>query len=437
MAGWLLTALAGVALVCFPLLPKRYWNLTEQSQFNRLLITDKNKGGQTEAKWLSEQRYQCVIQPQTQDPFCAMQINLKDEAGRGRDLSAYDRLRIQVRLKGPGTVLRLHMRVFDPRFSKPGQMDSAKFQGYVFSPGEQGQPLELPLAGFSVADWWVREFAPRREFAQLDFANVVMIGIDLPAPTQPGTYDIELLALEFIGDRLQLTHVLVVFILLWCALVSFYLWMGIWQVVRQWQRERPAWQELHESISGYKPTADFRRYNNFRDRATQCLDHTGLVLALVELLQQGARPRLPFVVLELVASPLAGRFTGQSLPHEVQVEFAERLKRYTKDDIGVVARWRGPCFIVLATTTKEHLMVRLDLLRAALRLNPLTYEDEPVYTDLIISSGLLNELEQAFEQLLKAWWRLHWRRRAGLVGMKPQEVRPKPKKPSAHKTRGE
>ena len=150
---------------------------------------------------------------------------------------------------------------------------------------------------------------PRREFAQLDFANVVMIGIDLPAPTQPGTYDIELLALEFIGDRLQLTHVLVVFILLWCALVSLYLWMGIWQVARQWQRERPAWQELHESISGYKPTADFRRYNNFRDRATQCLDHTGLVLALVELLQQSVRPRLPFVVLELVASP-GGPFHG-------------------------------------------------------------------------------------------------------------------------------
>ena len=43
IAGWLLTALAGVALVCFPLPPKRYWNLTEQSQFNRLLITDKTK----------------------------------------------------------------------------------------------------------------------------------------------------------------------------------------------------------------------------------------------------------------------------------------------------------------------------------------------------------------------------------------------------------
>ena len=111
-----------------------------------------------------------------------MQINLKDEAGRGRDLSAYDRLRIQVRLKGPGTVLRLHMRVFDPRFSKPGQMDSAKFQGYVFSPGEQGQPLELPLAGFFGCGLGGKRICPRREFAQLDFANVVMIGIDLPAP---------------------------------------------------------------------------------------------------------------------------------------------------------------------------------------------------------------------------------------------------------------
>lgn len=419
IAGWLLTALAGIALACFPLLPKRYWNLAEQSQFNRLLITDKNKGGQTEAKWLSERRYECVIQPQTQDPFCAMQISLRDAAGKGRDLSQFDRLRIKVRFKGPGTVLRLHMRVFDERFSKPGQMDTAKFQGYVFSPGEQGQELELPLAGFSVADWWVRDFAPRREYAQLDFANVLMIGIDIPAPTQPGTYDIELIGLEFIGNRVPLAQVLAVLILLWCALVSVYLVLGVWQVVRQWQRERPAWQELQLSISGYKPTADFRPYNNFRDRATQCLDHTGLVLALVELLQQSVRPRLPFVVIELVASPQAGRFTTESLPHEVQVEFAERLKRYTKDDIGVVARWRGPCFIVLGTTTKEHLMVRLDLLRAALRINPLSFEDEPVYTDLIIASGLLNELDQAFDQLLNAWWRLHWRRRAGLVGVKP------------------
>ncbi len=411
--------MAVIALACFPLLPKRYWKLGEESQFNRLLITDKNKGGQTEAKWLGARRYQCVIQPQTQDPFCAMQISLKDEAGRGRDLSQFDRLRIKVRLQGPGSVLRLHMRVFDGRFSKPGQMDTAKFQGYVFSPGEQGQVLELPLAGFSVADWWVREFAPKREYAQLDFANVLMIGIDIPAPTQAGTYDIEVEELEFIGSRVQLASVLVVFILLWCALVAVYLLAGIWQVARQWQRELPAWRELQQSISGYKPTADFRPYNNFRDRATQCLDHTGLVLALVELLQQSVRPRLPFVVLELVASPQAGLFTSQPLPHEVQVEFAERLKRYTKDDIGVVARWRGPCFIVLGTTTKEHLMVRLDLLRAALRINPLSYEDEPVYTDLIIASGVLNELEHAFDQLLNAWWRLHWRKRTGLVGVKP------------------
>jgi len=419
IAGWLLTALGLLALACFPLLPKRHWNLGEQSQYNRLLITDKNKGGQTQAEWLSERRYTCVIAAQTQDPFCAMQISLKDTAGKGRDLSQYDRLRIKVRYSGPGSVLRLHMRVFDGRFSKPGQMDTAKFQGYVFSPGEQAQAVELPLAGFAVADWWVREFAPRREFAQLDFANVLMIGIDIPAPTQPGTYDIELLELEFIGDRLQLSQVLGGLILLWCALVSLYLLAGVWQVARQWQKERPAWQELQQSISGYKPTADFRPYNNFRDRATQCLDHTGLVLALVELLQQSVRPRLPFVILELVASPQAGLFSGESLPHEVQVEFAERLKRYTKDDIGVVARWRGPCFIVLGTTTKEHLMVRLDLLRAALRINPLSCEDEPIYTDLIISSGQLNDLDQAFEQLQNAWWRLHWRKRAGLVGVKP------------------
>ncbi|HNG58220.1 MAG TPA: hypothetical protein PKZ52_00240, partial [Cellvibrionaceae bacterium] len=243
IAAWLLTAMAVIALACFPLLPKRYWKLGEESQFNRLLITDKNKGGQTEAKWLGARRYQCVIQPQTQDPFCAMQISLKDEAGRGRDLSQFDRLRIKVRLQGPGSVLRLHMRVFDGRFSKPGQMDTAKFQGYVFSPGEQGQVLELPLAGFSVADWWVREFAPKREYAQLDFANVLMIGIDIPAPTQAGTYDIEVEELEFIGSRVQLASVLVVFILLWCALVAVYLLAGIWQVARQWQRELPAWRE--------------------------------------------------------------------------------------------------------------------------------------------------------------------------------------------------
>ena len=43
-------------------------------------------------------------------------------------------------------------------------------------------------------------------------------------------------------------------------------------------------------------------------------------------------------------------------------------------------------------------MVRLDLLRAALRINPLSFENEPVYTDLIIANGVLNELEQAFDQ---------------------------------------
>ena len=110
--------------------------------------------------------------------------------------------------------------------------------------------------------------------------------------------------------------------------------MGIWQVARQWQRERRPGRSYTRVSAATNPRPIFAATTTSRDRATQCLDHTGLVLALVELLQQSVRPRLPFVVLELVASPLAGRFTGQSLPHEVQVEFAERLKRYTKDDIG-------------------------------------------------------------------------------------------------------
>ncbi|HEY6527519.1 MAG TPA: hypothetical protein VIZ65_02410 [Cellvibrionaceae bacterium] len=421
IAGWLLALASLVVVLAFPLLPARHWNLTAQTAFNRFLITDQNKGGQTEAAWLDagKTHYTCKIQPATENPFCAMQISLSDRPGHGYNLSGYDRLRIKLRYQGPSSVLRIHTRVFDDRFSTPSIPETAKFQSYVLTPNPQGDSIELPLRGFSVADWWVREYAPRREYAQVDFANVLVLGIDIPAPTLPGTYDIQLEELEFIGAWVSFEQVLASLILLWCALVTTFLVVSCWTVHCQWRRERPAWQELQLSLGGYKPTADFRPYNNFRDRATQCLDHTGLVLALVELLQQSIRPRLPFVVIELVASPSAGEFTPQVLTHDVQVEFAERLKRYTKDDIGVVARWRGPCFIVLGTTTREHLMVRLDLLRAALSLNPLMHEGQPIATDVIIASGILGDLEQAFDQLLNCWWRVHWRKRTGLVGLKP------------------
>ncbi|MEY4589726.1 MAG: hypothetical protein RL497_1802 [Pseudomonadota bacterium] len=418
IVGWVLAFISLVAIGVFPFLPERHWDLTAEGQLGRYLITDKNKGGGTQAVWLNEAQghYVCTIQADTKDPFCAMQINLAPQPGQGRDLSGFNRLRTKVRYQGPGRVLRLHMRVFDPRFSKLEQPDSAKFQHYVFAPSAENTHIEIPLAGFSVADWWVREYAPQRAFAQQDFANVLLFGIDIPAPTLPGAYDIQLEALEFVGPWIRFEQLLIGLILLWSCLAAAFLVAGWWRLYRQWRLEYPAWRELQQSLAGYKPAAFFRPYNTFRDKSTQCLDHTGLVLALVELLQQSIRPRLPFVVLELVTP--TSNLNQQALAEDVQVQFAERLKRYTKDDIAVVIRWRGPCFIVLGMANQEQLMARLALLRATLHINPLMQLEQPA--DLILACGVLENLEHAFGQLLDCWWRMQRRKRSACFHASPK-----------------
>lgn len=419
--GWILALVSVVAVIAVPLLPERHWNFMAETRFNPFLVTDQNKGGGTAAVWLDQNlhHFVCTIKPQANDSFCALQFSLVDQPGSGRDLSRFNRLRIKVRLQGPGKMLRMYLRVFDERISKLAQPETAKFQSYVFTPNSQ-RSIELPLAGFSVADWWVRDYAHRRDLAQLDFTNVLLLGVDIPAPMQPGDYDIALEELEFVGPWVVLEEVLVGLIILWCLLASTFLLVGWLKVRAQWRLDFPAWRELEQRLGGYKPTAVFRPFSSFRDTSTQCLDHTGLVLALVELLHQNVRARLPFAIVELVASPNPGSFTQSVIAEEGQVEFAERLKRYTNDETGVVVRWSGPCFIVLGTSSREQLMARITLLRAALRLNPLFLDGQTLPTDLIVSDGVLADLDQAYNQLFASWWRLQWRKRTGLVGIKPK-----------------
>lgn len=424
--GWILAALSIAALLLYPYLPERHWNLYERSQFARFLVTDELKGGGSQAAWEGDTRrhYICTILPQIQNPFCAMQIKLVDnEIGLGKDLSRFTSLRLKVGYKGPGHVLRVHMRVFDERISKPNQMETAKFQSYVFTPSVETQSITLPFQGFSVADWWVKEFAHRRDLAQLDFSNVLLIGIDIPAPIPPGMHKIQLDEIEFIGPWFTFEELLTWLILAWCLIAINFLALGWWQTKALWKAEYPAWRELEQRLGGYKPTASFRPFTSFRDSSTQCLDHTGLILALVELLHQNVRAKVPFVILELVYSPQPGSFNLGAISEDNQVEFAERLKRYTHDETGVVVRWSGPCFIVLGTTRAEQLMARLALLRAALHINPLCQSGQPLPADMVIASGAITDLEQAYDNLFSAWWRLQWRKRTGLVGVKPEAER--------------
>ena len=225
------------------------------------------------------------------------------------------------------------MRVFDLAFPNPARWIARNFRVMFSALASRASRWSCP-GRLLVADRVDARISPPARIRPAGFCQCSDDRHRPACPTQPGTYDIELLALEFIGDRLQLTHVLVVFILLWCALVSLYLWMGIWQVARQWQREARPGRSYTRVSAATNPRPIFAATTTSATAPPSARTTPAWCWRWWNYCSRVCGHACRFVVLELVASPWRAAFTGQSLPHEVQVEFAERLKRYTKDDIG-------------------------------------------------------------------------------------------------------
>jgi hypothetical protein len=117
---------------------------------------------------------------------CGMTFVLSGEdPSRGRDLSRFDSIEIDLSYRGPSPFVRLAIRNFDARFSKADDINSARFHSVNLRLRDVGKPVHVDLNELTVPEWWIHQFDLEREYNRPGLENAVAVSIDVPM-IQPG-----------------------------------------------------------------------------------------------------------------------------------------------------------------------------------------------------------------------------------------------------------
>ncbi|HEY1131854.1 MAG TPA: hypothetical protein VGF12_20770, partial [Roseateles sp.] len=145
LAGGIALTLA--ALVGLELLPARTMDLAAPGAANGpYLITADGRQESSAVQWLDAGRLRLRCNYASPQPYlgCGLTFILTDkDPTRGRDLSRFDTIELDLAYQGPAPFVRLAIRNFDPRFAKLEDANSARFHSVNLRPRDIARPVTV------------------------------------------------------------------------------------------------------------------------------------------------------------------------------------------------------------------------------------------------------------------------------------------------------
>ena len=290
----------------------------------------------------------CRIDGSIAQPFCGVGFLLGDGAARGVDLSLFKSLRLQMEVDGPGSLMRLELKNSDPAYSRPGDPQTYKYNS-VDLPASRGRvDMDVPLANFSVADWWKQSLKILPQLALPDFRNVVQFEMQFGLDGKPGEYRIRidkvLFHRQILSDE-QFYEGLAAF---WAALIVAMLYFRRVEARRAEREEagRLRWASEHDSLTKLPNRGAF-----------QCR----LQAAILTAMERGTSVAL--LLIDLDHFKHINDSLGHSVGDELLRHVSDRL-RSALDKNSFVARIGGDEFAVVV----EDECAEADILSIANRL---------------------------------------------------------------------
>jgi diguanylate cyclase (GGDEF)-like protein/PAS domain S-box-containing protein len=141
--------------------------------------------------------WRCDLRAKFAYPYCGYELLIDPAvAGRGVDLSQYQVAILHLAYDGPSDGLSLFLKNYDPRYSRPGRMVTAKFNRIDFRAQRGASEVRLDLRGARVPDWWTAAHPLPSRLAGPQLDNVVSIAIQTGDGARPGAYRFRLARIE-------------------------------------------------------------------------------------------------------------------------------------------------------------------------------------------------------------------------------------------------
>ena len=295
----------------------------------------------------------CDVRAGYQYPFCQLSVRL-GTAPEGIDLSGYETLKLWVRVEGPEPTpqVRFALRNFNPAYSRMDNDETLKNQELILTPPVPGQPVQVRLAQFSVASWWIEEHNIAVESAGLEFDHIVSLDLTTGSSLKLGPHVIALERAELHGKLISPARLRLMIIGVWLLAVLAYLavdGMATRRQLRASRRSQASLQQINDALRMESAAhAELARH----DPLTGLLNRKGLGDALQRLAgEQGERLfPLSLVFVDIDHFKRINDEHGHAVGDEVIRQLGERIRSHVQRS-DLVTRWGGEEFLLVCPRT--------------------------------------------------------------------------------------
>lgn len=315
------------------------------------ILDDSASGGNSTAKALDSQNseWECTLGGHYAYPYCQMNLQLGADPVRGIDLRKYKKLRIWLDYKGPAKSVRLYLRDYDPRYSKPEDGSTTKFN-QVELPVEllRNGVVDVPLSDFFVADWWIvnHSVAPGRR--QPQFENVVIFEIQTGTADVGTTHHFKFNRMELTGQSIPKDRLYLAIVICWVIAVMLFLAYRITSLRGEVRLERARARELEEVNALLDHRGRELEEKTKHDQLTGAFNRHGVEEGLQAALGEWRRERKPtsLVLMDLDHFKQINDRHGHGFGDYVLAEVSRLVKGYLREK-DLFARWGGEEFLLL------------------------------------------------------------------------------------------
>ena len=265
----------------------------------------------------------CKLQEGRRFPFCGLQIKFAGKDWQGADLSRADRILVDFTYRGPAESLRLSLRNFDPRYSRPDRPNSTKYDTLELPVGQGRTGADLALADFSVAGWWMAQQRVPPELGRPDFGNIVALQLLTGTESPFGTHRFEIHSVRVEGRLLTRGEFYLLLLGVWGAGIGIYLLSRLAAGSRALRREiqaRERAEEQAQALARHDTLTGFLNRHAFREEL-------GTSLAVAD----AAEGKGAVFLIEIGNLRSVNEVYGHAAGDELLVESARRLRALCAD----------------------------------------------------------------------------------------------------------
>ncbi|HTM82906.1 GGDEF domain-containing protein [Asticcacaulis sp.] len=305
---------------------------------SHLIFSDADSGGKTVVQGTGPLAWACDLRAGNPYPYCGYELFVDRNRGtHGLNLTNMRTLAISLMYEGQATSFRVHLKNFDPHYSRATDDDTPKYLRVEAdtTPGKWQRTSFVP-DDFGVADWWLRKYKLAPQFGRPQFDNITSMIIETGSEAPLGPHAFQIRQIEVKTAIMSEAQWYSLLLGLWIMMIVVYLGYRFGNLRRALRGRRTL-----EALALREAQAAANH-----DHLTKILNRRGVTERFTDLRKDRREAAVTVILIDIDHFKALNDSYGHDYGDQVLAEIAGVISRNVRG-ADLVARWGGEEFVVV------------------------------------------------------------------------------------------